>query len=300
MENKNNSPLISVLMPAFNVEKYITMAIDSVLSQTLSDFELIIINDGSTDGTGEIIEKYKETDARIRVFHMENGGLANARNIAMSYARGAYITFIDSDDAVKENYLECLYDNAVKYNADVVFSSFYRYVEEEKTYYYVILEQGYEVKEFTGREIYQNYYRPVNGYNIALAVASGKLFKKEIADKLYFPKGKIHEDSFTTYKAYLLSDKIVYVNKHLYMYRQRSNSIMASKWSRERLRNSIEQHEERISLLTIMGIEITEDNKADYIATIRNCMRIALENGYIDEYEMFKQKLKLMEDGKKK
>lgn len=299
MENKNNSPLISVLMPAFNVEKYITMAIDSVLSQTLSDFELIIINDGSTDGTGEIIEKYKETDARIRVFHMENGGLANARNIAMSYARGAYITFIDSDDAVKENYLECLYDNAVKYNADVVFSSFYRYVEEEKTYYYVILEQGYEVKEFTGQEIYQNYYRPVNGYNIALAVAWGKLFKKEIADKLYFPKGKIHEDSFTTYKAYLLSDKIVYVNKHLYMYRQRSNSIMASKWSRERLRNSIEQHEERISLLTIMGIEITEDNKADYIATIRNCMRIALENGYIDEYEMFKQKLKLMEDGKR-
>lgn len=300
MENKNNSPLISVLMPAFNVEKYITMAIDSVLSQTLSDFELIIINDGSTDGTGEIIEKYKETDARIRVFHMENGGLANARNIAMSYARGEYVTFIDSDDAVKENYLECLYENAAEYNADVVFSSFYRYVEEEKTYYYVILEQGYEVKEFTGQEIYQNYYRPVNGYNIALAVAWGKLFKKEIADKLYFPKGKIHEDSFTTYKAYLLSDKIVYVNKHLYMYRQRSNSIMASKWSRERLRNSIEQHEERISLLTIMGIEITEDNKADYVATIRNCMRIALENGYIDEYEMFKQKLKLMEDGKRK
>ena len=299
MEIYDAAPAISVLMPAFNVEQYISMAIDSVLNQTFSDFELIIINDGSTDGTGEIIERYYEKDSRIRVYHIENQGLANARNLAISHAKGEYVTFIDSDDAVKENYLECLYENAVKYNADVVVSSYYRYVEEEKKYYYVILEQGYEVKEFTGQEVYQNYYSPVNGYNVAFVVAWGKLFRREIMTKLHFPKGKIHEDSYTTYKAYLLSDKVVYVNKHLYMYRQRSNSIMSSKWSRERLRDSVEQHEERLSLLTVMGIEITEDNKADYIATLRNCIRRALANGYIEEYELFKQKLNLIEEGKK-
>lgn len=299
MEMDKNLPEISILMPAFNVEKYIAMAIDSVLNQTFSDFELIIINDGSTDETGEIVEKYRDMDSRIRVYHRENHGIASARNLSLSYARGKFVTFIDSDDAVKENYLECLHENAIKYNADVVFSSYYRYVEEENKNYYVVLEQGYEVKEFTGQEAYQNYYNPVNGYNTALVVAWGKLFKRELLTRLHFPNGKLHEDSFTIYKAYLLSDKIIYVNKNLYMYRQRANSIMSSKWSKERLRDFMAQHEERLSLLSVMGIGITESHKADYIASLRKCTRIALINGYIDEYELLKQKLILIEEGKK-
>ncbi|MBR6643462.1 MAG: glycosyltransferase family 2 protein [Lachnospiraceae bacterium] len=299
MEDTKAVPVISVLMPAYNVEKYIAMSIASVLNQTMSDFELIIINDGSTDATGENIEKYKNMDTRIRVYHRENRGLASARNMAVSYARGEYVTFIDSDDTVKEDYLECLYENAVKYNADVAVASYYSYVEAENVYRYVVLEQGYEVKSFTGQEAYQNYYNPVNGYNIAFVVAWGKLFKRELLTKLHFPNGKLHEDSFTIYKAYLLSDKIIYVNKNLYMYRVRENSIMSTKWSRERLRDFMEQHEERLSLLAVLGIEITEDNKADYIASLKKCIRIALINGYIDEYELFKQKLSLIEQVKK-
>lgn len=300
MENNKAVPKISVLMPAFNVEKYIAEAIDSVLNQTMSDFEMIIINDGSTDSTGEIVERYKEKDSRIRVYHTENGGIAKVRNLALSYARGEYVTYIDSDDAVKEEYLECLYENVVKYNADIAVASFYKYADIEKKYYYVVLEQGYEVKAFTGLEVYQNYYSPVNGYNITFVVAWGKLFKRTLLEKLFFPNGKSHEDSFTIYKAYLLTDKIIYVNKNLYMYRQRENSIMSSNWSRERLRNFMEQHEDRISLLAVMGIEITEANKADYIASLRKCIKIALLNGYVDEYEMFKQKLNLIEYRKKR
>lgn len=300
MENNKVIPAISVLMPAYNVKEYIAMAIDSVLNQTMSDFELIIINDGSTDGTGEIIEKYRKNDSRIRVYHTENRGLASARNLSVSYARGEYITFIDSDDAVKEDYLECLYENAAKYNADIAVASYYYYAEEEKKYYFVVLEQGYEVKTFTGQEVYQNYYNPVNGYNIAFVVAWGKLIKRELMNKLTFPSGKLHEDSFTIYKAFLLSDKIIYVNKNLYMYRQRTGSITQSKWTRERLINFIEQHEERIALLSVMGIEITESNRLDYIYWLRNCANIALNNGYIDEYEMIKQKLTLIDEYKKK
>lgn len=296
----NTVPVISVLMPAFNVKDYIAMAIDSVLCQTLSDFELIIINDGSTDGTGEIIEKYREMDSRIRVYHTENRGLSSARNLALSYAVGEYITFIDSDDYINENYLECMYNNAVKYNADIVIASYYRYDEEKKKYYFPILEEGYDVKKFTGQEVYQNYYNPVNGYNISFVVAWGKLFKKNLWDKMYFPDEKLHEDSFTIYKTYLLTDNIVYVNKCLYMYRQRGNSIMSSKWSKERLKNFIEQHEERLSLLSVLGIAITEDNKNDYIASLKKCICIALKNGYINEYKMFKQKLDLIEAQKRR
>lgn len=299
MQINMDVPVISILMPAYNVEKYINMAIDSVLNQTFKDFELIIINDGSTDNTGEIVENYKDRDSRISVYHTENRGLSSARNLALSYARGEYVTFIDSDDAVKEDYLECLYQNAEKYNADVVFSSYYRYVEDELLYYYVTLEKGYEVKMFSWQEVYENYYSPVNGYNIILTVAWGKLFRRELLTKIYFPNGKIHEDSYTIYKAYMISNKIVYVNKNLYMYRQRSNSIMTSKWSRERLKDMIEQHEERLSLLSVMGIEITEANKTDYIACLRKCMKHALTNGYVDEYKFIKQKLDLIEDRKR-
>lgn len=294
MNTNKDIPKISVLMPAFNVEKYIGMAIDSVLNQTFSDFELIIINDGSTDDTGAIIEKYKDMDSRIRVYHLENRGVASVRNQLVSYARGEYLAFIDSDDEFKENYLECLYENAIKYNADITMSSYYKYNEIEQKYYFAVLEQGYDVKEFTSRQVYENYYSSVNGYNITLVVAWGKLFKRDLLTKLYFPSGKMHEDSFTIYKAYLIAKKIVYVNKNLYMYRQRTNSIMSSKWSRERLKDFIEQHEERISLLSVMGIEITEDNKIDYIVSLQKCVTIALQNGYIDEYKMFRQKLDLL------
>lgn len=300
MENTKEAPAISVIMPAYNVEKYITMAIDSVLNQTMSDFELIIINDGSTDKTGEIIERYKAKDSRIRVYHTENCGLASVRNRSLLYARGEYVAYIDSDDAVKEDYLECLYENAVKYNADIAFSSYYYFSEEDNLYHFVILEEGYEVKVFTGQEAYQNYYNPVNGYNWSLVVACAKIIKREILNRLYFPNGKIHEDAFVIYKAYFLSNKVVYVNKNLYMYRRRANSITASKWTRERLKDYIEQHEERLALLSVMGIEITEDNKAEYVYWMRNCANIALNNGYIDEYNMLKQKLLLIEEAKKR
>ena len=173
-------PLISVLMPVYNVKDYVAEAIDSILNQTYTNFELIIINDGSTDGSGSIAETYKAKDKRIKLYHIENGGIANARNLALSYAQGEFVTFVDSDDTVKEDYLECLYEGLSKYNADISFCSYYRYVEEEKMYYFPILEEGYEEKEFSGLEAYQNYYKPVNSYNISLVVPWGKLIKKEL------------------------------------------------------------------------------------------------------------------------
>lgn len=300
MEVGKTTPMISVLMPVYNVKEYLHMAIDSILNQTFTNFELIIINDGSTDGSGVIAEEYQKKDLRVKVYHIENSGLANVRNLALSYARGKYITFVDSDDAVSEEYLECLYTYSVQYDADISVCSYYKYVENEKLYYFINLEEGYEVKRFTGREVYQNYYNPINSYNIIFAVAWGKLIKRELFRTLHFPSGKIHEDSFTVYKLFLLTDKIIYVNKALYMYRQHSNSIMSNPWSRERIINSIEQHEERMSLLSVLGIAITESNKEDYIATLRNCAMIALDNGYIDVYKMVKQKLDLIEEYRSK
>ncbi len=300
MENKNNNSLISVLMPVYNVKEYLNMAVDSVLNQTFTNFELIIINDGSTDSSGTIAEEYQKKDSRVKVYHIENRGLANARNLALSYAKGDYITFVDSDDAIKEDYLECLYNNIIRYDADIAICSFYRYVEGEKMYYFPSLEEGYDTKLFTGTELYQNYYNPTNAYNIILVVAWGKLIKKELFRNLSFPNGKIHEDSLTIYKLYFLTDKVVYVNRHLYMYRIRSNSIMSGNWTRDKINILVSQHEERMALLSVMGIPVTESNKADYIATLKNCAHAALKNGFIDEYKMVKQRLDLIEEYNKK
>ena len=287
-------PLISVLMPVYNVKDYVAEAIESILKQTYTNFELIIINDGSTDGSGSIAEAYKAKDKRIKLYHIENGGLANARNLALSYAQGEFVTFVDSDDTVKEDYLECLYEGLSKYNADISFCSYYRYVEEEKMYYFPILEEGYEKKEFSGLEAYQNYYNPVNGYNISLVVPWGKLIKKELFNHITFPAGKPLEDSYTIYKLYLLTDKIVYINKHLYIYRIRPNSLMTQNWTKEKILAQIGHHEERLALLATLGIPISQGNKEDYIASLRICSSHALEAGYIDIYKSIEQKIFLI------
>lgn len=292
-------PLISVLMPVYNVKQYISSAIDSILNQTYTNFELIIINDGSTDGSGTIAESYKAKDSRIKVFHIENGGVSNARNVALSYAQGEFVSFVDSDDTVKEEYLESLYNAISKYNADISIGSYYRYVEEEQMCYFPILDEECEDKVLSGLEAYQNYYNPNYAYNISLVIAWGKLIRKELFNEIYFPVGKLLEDSYTIYKLYILTDKIVFVYKHLYMYRIRPDSIMTQKWSKEKILAQIGQHEERLALLTTLGISITESNREDYIASLRNCAAYALEYGYVDEYKMIKQKLYLIDTLKK-
>ena len=104
---------ISIIVPVYNVEKYLNNCIDSILSQTYTDFELILVNDGSNDNSGEICDFYKKLDSRIKVFHKENGGVSSARNVGISNTNGNYICFIDSDDCVNELYLHNLYDKEV-------------------------------------------------------------------------------------------------------------------------------------------------------------------------------------------
>jgi glycosyltransferase involved in cell wall biosynthesis len=112
-------PKISVIIPVYNVEKYLERCIDSVLSQTFTDFECILIDDGSLDNSGKICDEYAKKDVRIKVIHQENGGVSCARNAGLDIAQGEWITFIDSDDWVDENYLELMYNNAVNNNCEL-------------------------------------------------------------------------------------------------------------------------------------------------------------------------------------
>lgn len=287
-------PRISVLMPAYNVEKYIAASLDSLLQQTYQDFEIVVVNDGSTDQTGSILESYRKRDPRVRVIHQENQGISVTRNRTLELAEGDYITFIDSDDTVKPEYLEKLYETALEKDADMVFCPYYGFLEEKGTFQMPLLEDGYLTKEFTGEELYHVAYTPVNTYEVVSAVIWGKLLKRSLLDGIVFPAGKVHEDNFTTYKIYLKAKRIIYYNEALYMYRKRAGSIVTGAWSRERIRNCYEFHEERMALLAAAGIPVSQDQIADYQRILRTTMKIALENGYATEYQWIKQKLYFM------
>ena len=178
-------PAISVLMCAYNVKDYVGYAIESVLNQTFTDFELIIINDGSNDGTVNIIEEYSKKDNRIKVHHIENGGLANARNVALTYATGEYIAWIDADDAFNKDYLEILYKAALDNKSDVVICNYYRYVDKDRVYCWDVKDENDTLK-LSWDDVYKRRYE--QGYIIYIVVWA-KLVKRSLYKDIYYPKG---------------------------------------------------------------------------------------------------------------
>ena len=119
MKSIKSNPEISIVVPVFNVEKFLKKCIESIISQSFSNFEVLLVNDGSTDGSLDICLQYTKIDDRVKVINKKNGGLSDARNAGIKYATGKYICFIDSDDFIEKEYLQKLYKNIVKYNSDV-------------------------------------------------------------------------------------------------------------------------------------------------------------------------------------
>ena len=127
-----DNPKISVIVPVYNVEQYLPRCIDSILAQTFTDFEVLLIDDGSTDKSGEICDNYARKDSRIQVFHKENGGVSSARNMGLEYTKGEYVQFIDSDDFIERNMFETVYNMCE--NADVVVTDYYMNTENTEIY----------------------------------------------------------------------------------------------------------------------------------------------------------------------
>jgi len=223
--------LISVIVPVYNVERYLSHCIESILGQTYPHLEIILVNDGSTDSSGEICEEYKRKDKRIKVIHKKNGGLSDARNQGLNLSCGEYVSFIDSDDTIDETYFETLYSLCKKYDADISQVYFKRVYEggSDKDYFNEnICEQC-----FSNIEMLEEYYNIENGPNVT--IACNKLYQKTLFNDIQYPFGKINEDEATTYRLIFLANKIAVSNKKLYYYLQRSNSIMRTNFSEKNL-----------------------------------------------------------------
>lgn len=215
-------PKISVVIPVYNVEKYLVMCVDSVLNQTFQDFEIILVDDGSTDNSGFICDSIN--DRRVRVIHKQNSGLSDTRNKGTEAALGEYITYIDSDDTIQDNYLEILFSLIAQYDAVISSCELMVCKEGENPIY---LKKLYENGVLQGIETLKLILQgKIHGTS-----ACGLLIKKEIAEAYKFPFGKYHEDDLTTYKYFMNADKVAYTKKPLYTYYQRGGSIMHKPFS---------------------------------------------------------------------
>ncbi|TYZ29819.1 glycosyltransferase [Selenomonas caprae] len=213
-------PIVSVIVPVYNVEVCLESCVNSILSQTFQKFELILIDDGSSDGSGVICDCLKKNDKRIRVIHKENAGLAHTRNIGTQNARGEYITFVDSDDVISNKYLELLWMTIQKYDADMSTCEFF-FCEEGSTVKFFI-DGEYDEGVLTG---YEALRRMLIG-ELHGGSACGLFIRKSLALKYPFPVGKYHEDDMTTYKFFTNAKRVAYVRAPLYIYYQRFGSIM--------------------------------------------------------------------------
>ena len=236
-------PEISVIVPVYKVEPYIHKCVDSILAQTFSDYELILVDDGSPDTCGNICDEYAKKDARIRVIHKENGGLSDARNAGMKIACGEYVIFIDSDDYIKPNFVEILYRACVSHKADVAMCGYVTVDEQGNNIknYYPNEPQNIEV--VTGRTLLHYFYKEDGVVN---QVVWNKIYKKSLFNKLKFQKGRYYEDGYIIAPLFWNVKKIAIVRNTLYYYVQRKNSIMNSKINTKKIIDSNDSYKYRI------------------------------------------------------
>lgn len=211
----------SFVLPIYNVGRYLERCIRSILEQEIQDYEIILVNDGSKDNSGKICDDFEKMDHRIRVIHKENGGLSDSRNVGIEVAKGDYLLLIDSDDYIDKNLLKEI-DKVIENYPDVDIIQFEYYIdyngkiegEDQETY----------IKELRGKEICNSYLKSTGFVHTAW----NKVYRKHLFDEIRYPVRRLSEDIATTYKIYDKSNLGILINKKLYYYVVRSNSIMGT------------------------------------------------------------------------
>lgn len=225
----NKESLISIIVPIYNVENYIQNCIDSILSQTYRNLEIILVDDGSPDHCPDICDQYAAMDKRVKTIHKKNGGLSDARNVGLDVASGEYIGFIDSDDFIESDMYKSLYDALIKYKTDISVCGRY-IVEDNNITSYSDNENPRIYNRYQAlREIVlDDFYDGINNF------AWDKLYKKELFENIRYPVGKSFEDIYTTYKLFSISNKVVHIKSPKYYYVQRGDSIVGSNTAKKR------------------------------------------------------------------
>ena len=218
-------PIVSVVVPVYNVENYLSNCLESIMKQTMKDIEIILVNDGSTDGSGEICKKYADKDNRIKYVEQRNQGVSVARNIGMDVAIGGYILFVDSDDELNAEMIEKLYEDIEKNNADIAVCKIKRIKKQEE----ILSEEkdNVEIYPMLQDEALRSY---LTESKLEIGVWN-KLFRKETIENLrYYVGRKMNEDKFFAFESIMNAKKISYRDEALYYYYERDNSATTQKF----------------------------------------------------------------------
>ena len=240
-----SDPLITVIVPIYNVEQYLEKCVNSILKQTYQHLEIILVDDGSPDNCGAICDQYSCVDQRIKVIHKQNGGLSDARNAGLDMANGEFIAFVDSDDTIMPEMIEKLYQRIMTDQSDMAFCG-YKQVDQDGE---ILSEYYLPDNVLTGFEALKASYES-NG--VLYTVAWNKLYRKHLFQYIRFPVGKYHEDEYTTYQIIDRCGRVSIVRETLYIYNQRDNSIMQEAYSLRRL-DGIEASYERYNYFKKKG-----------------------------------------------
>lgn len=221
--------LISVIVPIYNVEPFLCRCVDSLINQRYKNIEILLIDDGSSDKSGEICDKYAEKDNRVRVLHQEYLGVSDARNKGLAMAKGDYIIFLDGDDEAHPDYVGKLYKTLIENDLDIAQCCLVRYKNGQP---YNVEPVTENVRIFSGLEMQPKTFEKDRYYNM---VVCGKLYKKSLYNGLTFPVGRIHEDTALIYRLYYNAKRIGIIDDYLYYYHFNAESITERKNNVQRL-----------------------------------------------------------------
>lgn len=246
------TPVVSIIVPVYQVKDYIGECVESLLAQTYRNLEILLVDDGSTDGSGELCDKYAAEDDRVRVVHQENQGLSAARNAGLDLARGEYVAFVDSDDVVLPSYIEQLYGLIRKYQADITACAYKKCkVEEMKLF------RNEQTNEVNVRNVCMSsnqMLRQWHGkYKKWETVTWNKLYCRSVfdgngrKDNIRFPEGRRHEDVLTSHLIVYNAQRIALTTQVLYLYRIRAGSIVAGMTTEENRKENLRAQRERMA-----------------------------------------------------
>ena len=282
-------PLISLVVPIYNVENYLWSCLDSIAKQTYSNIEILLVNDGSPDGSATICQEFVAKDSRFRYIEKENGGLSDARNAGIAESKGEFLSFVDSDYWIEPTYVEDLYRAALFNDAEVVVSNYQEFHQERNVYLIHLFEDYYET-HYSGEEVIQQ-LPLLERKDFSFTTSWGILFARRLFDTISFPKGKTIEDTRTNYRLFAESSRLTYIHKVLYNYRVGVDSI-SSRITEKLLVDVLECLMERMAVYAVKGWNVA-DERENVLTNLKMRYNQAKEAG-LQNTDIFKRYAELL------
>ena len=278
--------LISIIVPVYNVEKYLDQCVESIINQTYKELEIILVEDGSPDNCGSICDSWAKKDDRIKVFHVDNGGSARARNIGLLHAKGKYVGFVDADDFLMPSMYENLYQLATNLSAEIAECGYYKVTPDVMHNSLNNLEVK-TIRSFNTEEALLENVRDT----AVQQVVWNKLYLKRVIGNSFFTEGKYIDDEFWTYKIIGSAKKIVSTTEKLYCYRQQEASVMHQSFSLKRM-DALEAKLQRLKYIEEGFPSIVSEAKCNLYFTCIYLQQMALKNMNKKEQMAMRKKIR--------